>query len=248
MVTTIYDLRSFYECRKGHIIQPLLQNKILSFWPDAQGMRMLGCGYAVPFLDPYVETAERVIAVMPPRSGVHAWSPDGKNHVVLAEETELPIETESVDRILLIHGLEYTQTMGPYLQELWRVLKSTGRILIVTPNRLGMWSRAEWSPFGHGTPFSGSQLSQALRENMFVIERTDRALYVPPFRSSFLLRTALPLEKFGDKFMRGMAGVLMVEASKQLYGGVLAQGNVRITNGPRRVLVASTAPGSGKSY
>ncbi|MDB5492307.1 MAG: SAM-dependent methyltransferase 2, in cluster with Hydroxyacylglutathione hydrolase [Micavibrio sp.] len=248
MATTIYDLRSFYECRKGHIVQPLLQNKILSIWPDAPGLRMLGCGYAVPFLDPYLASAERVIAVMPPRSGVHAWTPDGRNHAVLAAETELPIETESVDRILLMHGLEHSHAMGPYLQELWRVLKSTGRILIVTPNRLGLWARAEWSPFGHGTPFSGSQLSHALRENLFVIERTERALYVPPFRSSFLLRSSLPLEKIGPKFMRGMAGVLLVEASKQLYGGVLAQGNARITNGRRRVLVASTAPGTGKTF
>lgn len=247
MVTSVYDLRAFYECRKGHIIQPLLQNKILSIWPDVKGLRMMGCGYAVPFLEPYLDGAERVIAMMPPRSGIHAWDPDGKNRAFLSSETELPIETESVDRILLMHGLEYSDSLGPYLQEIWRVLKSTGRILIITPNRHGLWARAEWSPFGHGTPYSSSQLMQALREHLFVVERSERALYLPPFRSSFLLRTLLPIERLGPRFMRSMAGVLVVEASKQLYGGVLAQNSSRTKIAGRRVLVASTVPGSGKT-
>jgi SAM-dependent methyltransferase len=243
MVASVYDLRAFYECRKGRIIQPLLQDKILSIWPDAKAMRMLGCGYAIPFLDPYFADAERVVAMMPAHSGVHGWSPDGLNRACLVEESELPIETESIDRILLVHAFEHTDSITLYLQELWRVLKSTGRILIVAPNRLGLWSRAEWSPFGHGTPFSSSQLIHALRENLFVVERTERALYVPPFRSSVLLRSFLPLEKFGHHFMGGMAGVVMVEASKQLYGGVFTQNAAKTQIQGRRVLVASAAPG-----
>lgn len=243
MVTSVYDLRAFYDCRKGQIIQPLLQNRILSIWPEAKGLRVMGCGYAVPFLDPYLPEAERVIAMMPARSGVHAWAPDGLNRAVLAEESELPIETESIDRILLIHSLEHTEIMGPYLQELWRVLKSTGRILIVAPNRLGLWARAEWSPFGQGTPFSGSQIAQALRDSLFIVERTERALYLPPFRSSVMLRSMLPLEKFGQKVMGGMSGVLLVEASKQLYGGTLVQNAAKVQVRGRRILVPSAAPG-----
>lgn len=243
MVASVFDLRSFYECRKGHIVQPILQEKILSFWPSAQGLRVMGCGYAVPYLDPYLDGAERVVAMMPARSNVRAWGHDGMNDVFLGDEMELPIETESIDRILLIHSLEHSELTGPYMQELWRVLKSTGRILIIVPNRMGLWARAEWSPFGHGTPFSASQLSGLLRENLFVVERSERVLFVPPFRSSMLLRFFLPLEKIGRRFMGGMAGLLMVEASKQLYGGVLTHNNKAKTAHGKRVLVASTAQG-----
>ncbi|MGZ9096884.1 MAG: class I SAM-dependent methyltransferase [Micavibrio sp.] len=243
MVTSVYDLRSFYDCKKGLLIQPVLQERILNIWPETKDLRVLGCGYALPFLGPYLAESERVVTVMPARLGVHAWEPEGKNLACLAEESELPFETESIDRILLVHSLEHTEIMGPYLQELWRILKSTGRILLVVPNRRGLWARAEWSPFGHGTPYSASQLIRALRDNLFVIERSERALFVPPFRSSMLLRTCLPMERFVQPVVGGMAGVLMVEASKQLYSGVLAQQTAKMQIRGRRILVPSAAPG-----
>jgi SAM-dependent methyltransferase len=244
MVTSVYDLRAFYECRRGKVVHPLLQDKILSIWPEAKGLRMAGCGYAVPFLAPYVAEAERVVAIMPARFGAHHWDQGGKNLACLAEESELPIETESIDRLLLIHSLEHTEIIGPYLQEIWRVMKSNGKILIVAPNRHGFWSRAEWSPFGHGTPFSASQLARTLRDNLFVVERIERALYVPAFRSSVLLRACLPFEQYGRYVMGGMAGILMVEASKQLYSGVLAQHAAKVQIRGRRILIPSAAGGS----
>lgn len=243
MVESVYDLRSFYASRRGKIIQPLLQDKILSLWPDATALRVMGCGYAVPYLTPYLGQAERVFHVMPERLGVHAWTPQEKNLACLAAEGELPVETESVDRILAIHSLEYTDYTQPYLQELWRVLKSTGRILLVVPNRLGFWSRAEWSPFGHGTPFSASQLTRTLRDNLFVIERVERALCIPATRSSVLLRACLPLEKFGVHVWWGMAGVVVVEASKQLYSGLPAGSVARVQARGRKILVPSATAG-----
>lgn len=241
MVSSVYDLRAFYECKKGRLIQPLLQDHILKIWPDAAGLRMLGCGYALPYLSPYMERAERVISMMPARFGVHPWEPAGKNLTCLAEDAELPFETESIDRILLVHSLEHAESLRPCLQELWRVLKSTGRILIIVPNRRGFWARAEWSPFGHGTPFSASQLIHALRENLFVVEKSERALFVPPFRSSVLLRTCLPMERFGPRCMPGMAGVLMVEAAKQVYSGTLVRQGGRVQMRGHRVLVPNAA-------
>lgn len=245
MVTSIYDLRSFYDCKRGKLLQPLLHERIRSIWPDAKGQRIVGCGYAVPFLASYMDEAERVIAVMPARLGIHAWPAEGGNRACLAEESELPLETESVDKIILVHSLEHTEIIGPYLQELWRILKSTGKILIVVPNRRGLWARAEWSPFGHGRPFSVSQLLQILRDNLFVIERSERAFFMPPFRSSFMLRSCLILERYGQKITGGLAGLLVVEASKQLYGGALAQhaaNKVQIRG--RRILVPSAAGGA----
>jgi SAM-dependent methyltransferase len=201
----------------------------------------MGAGYAVPYLDPYLESAERIFSVMPAHFGVHAWTPRQKNLACIAAEAELPVETESVDRVLVCHGLEYSDYTEPCLQEYWRVLKSTGRILIVVPNRLGFWSRAEWSPFGHGTPFSLSQLTQTLRDNLFVIERVERALYLPALRSSMLLRSFMPLERYGRYMFGGMPGVLMVEASKQLYSGLLAHNTAKARIGGRKILVPSTA-------
>lgn len=243
MVTSVYDLRSFYECKRGRIIQPLLQEAISSLWPDVRDLRLMGAGYAVPYMEPYLDTAERSFAVMPAQFGVHAWAPKQKNLACIAAEDELPIETESVDRILAVHALEHSEHTGSCLQEYWRVLKSTGRILLVVSNRRGLWARAEWSPFGHGTPFSSSQLTRILRENLFVIERVERALYIPALRSSMLLRSFLPFERYGPYILGGISGVLLVEASKQLYSGIAVQSTAKARAGGRKTLVASTAPG-----
>lgn len=243
MVTSVYDLRAFYECKRGRIIQPLLQERILSLWPDVRDLRLMGAGYAVPYMEPYLDTAERSFAVMPAQFGVHAWTPKQKNLACIAAEDELPVETETIDRILAVHGLEYSDNTEPCLQEYWRVLKSTGRILLVVPNRGGFWARAEWSPFGHGTPFSASQLTRILRENLFVIERVERALYIPALRSSMLLRSCIPFERYGRYVLGGMSGVLLVEASKQLYSGIAVHSPAKARAGSRKILVTSTAAG-----
>ncbi len=219
MIPSAYHLRDFYKTLGGRIVRRLVREEITRLWPAAHGLRLLGGGYAVPYLAPYVEGCERAIAVMYTGQGVHYWPEDGGNLVTLADETELPFETNSVDRILLIHSLEFTGFLQPAFEELWRVLKSNGRILVVVPNRMGLWARADWTPFGRGTPYSAGQVEDFLQDNRFVTERTERALFVPPFKSQTLLRSAALWEKIGRTVCPAMGGLVFVEASKQIYAG-----------------------------
>jgi SAM-dependent methyltransferase len=218
MYNSVYDLKAFYNSKTGRVIRRVLQTRIREFWPDVKGLDVLGCGYSVPYLRGFQDDgASRVFAVMPARQGVHHWPPDGKNLACLAEDTELPIETASVDRIILIHHLEFTELPPSALGEIWRVMKANGRVLAIVPNRTGFWSRAVWSPFGHGTPYTATQLVQALHENLFVHERTEEALFMPPLRYSPALKSAGFFETTGRSFFPFIAGVHMIEASKQLY-------------------------------
>jgi SAM-dependent methyltransferase len=222
MSFSVHDLRQFYASKGGVLIRRLMMRHIRTLWQDTAGLRVLGVGYAVPYLRPFTAEAERVVALMPDRLGVHRW-PEQENEkglVALCQEQELPIETESVDRLLVVHGFEHAHHPGEYLHELWRVLKSNGRMIIVTPNRLGLWARAEWTPFGHGNPYSHGQMTQLLQQNLFSVERSERALFMPPFRSLFLLRSAYRIENFGRYIIPGLAGLHIVEASKQVYGGI----------------------------
>lgn len=217
MYSSAYDLKGFYNLKIGRIVRRILQQRIAEFWPDVNGLRVLGHGYPAPYLRQFMNGAERVFGVMPTARGVHNWPMDGKNLIVLAEETALPFETESIDRVLMIHSLEYTETMDHNLHEIWRVLKGNGRLLIVVPNRAGMWAHADWSPLGQGTPYSMSQVCHYLKENRFVQERTDEALFMPPYKSSFLMKSAGTFEYLGRSILPFVAGVHMVEASKQIY-------------------------------
>lgn len=219
MTPSAYHLRDFYKTLGGRIVRRLLREELLRLWPEANGLRILGGGYAVPYLKIYAEQSERTVAVMFSGQGVHYWPVDGKNLTAIAHETELPFETNSIDRILLIHSLEFTGFLKPAFEEFWRVLKSNGRILVVVPNRMGLWARAHWTPFGHGTPYSAGQVEEFLRENLFIPERTGRALFIPPFKSQTLLRSAGLWEKIGKTLCPAMGGMIFVEASKQIYAG-----------------------------
>jgi hypothetical protein len=103
------------------------------------------------------------------------------------------------------------------MREIWRVLAGGGRLIAVVPNRRGIWARSDRTPFGHGSPYSTSQLRRTLRSNMFVPEREARALFLPPVTSRFLLAGAGAWEQVGDRWFKAFAGVNMVEASKQIY-------------------------------
>jgi SAM-dependent methyltransferase len=206
-------------------------------------MRLLGLGYATPFLPALASDTERTVAVMPASLGVLRWPTDGGNLVALGDEGELPFADYSIDRVLLIHGLETADETRPLLKEVWRVLAGGGRVLIVAPNRRGIWARLDHTPFGSGRPYTMSQLSRLLREEQFTPVGSDTALFVPPFTRRVMLRSAAAWERFGNRLFPTFAGVLLVEAAKQIYAKPAA---ARL---PRRRLVyapggASVRPGA----
>ena len=139
----------------------------------------------------------------------------------MCDEAELPVESNSVDRLLVIHTLNSVESMHAVLQEAWRILAGQGRLAIVVPNRSGIWARMDNTPFGHGTPYSSGQLRQLLKEYMFMPEHTGRALFFPPASSRLMLTTAGAWEKVGQSLFNAFGGVNIVEATKQLYAGTL---------------------------
>ena len=242
MFRSVYELKAFYASQPGRLVRRLLAGHIHQIWPDLTGMRVMGYGYAVPYLRSIGEHAERSFAVMPAGRGVHQWPEGEPNRVCIATEGELPIETESVDRILMVHALENVESPQLLLHEMWRVLKSNGRLLMVVPSRMGLWARADWTPFGHGTPYTTYQINHYLQECLFVHERTEKALYMPPFRSFFFMRTAFALENFGRYVFPGLAGLHLIEATKRVYSGAGHKQAVRA--GVRRYASVQTVPTS----
>ena len=242
MYRSVYELKAFYASQPGRLVRRLLAGHIREIWPDLTGMRMMGYGYTVPYLRAMGEHAERSFSIMPAGHGVHQWPEGEPNRVCIATEGELPVETESVDRILLVHALEHAESPQVLLHEMCRVLKSSGRLMMVVPSRMDMWARADWTPLGHGTPYTAGQINHYLQESLFVHERTEKALYMPPFRSFFFMRTAFALEDIGHYVFPGLAGLHLIEASKQVYSGA---GHKQLTRaGARRYAAVQTVPTS----
>ena len=215
------DIQNFYDSDIGGIVRGIVQSHIQDFWPDLHGFRVMGCGYAVPYLMPFCAEAERVVAMMPAEQKALHWPAESKNLVFLSHDDQMPIENSSIDRVLLVHYLESRDNLRASLREIWRVLKANGRLLVVVPNRTGLWARGDWSPFGQGSPFTVSQLCSLLRDNLLQYESHKGALFVPPLPDSpIMMRSANLIEKMGCSIFPFVAGVHIVEASKQVYATV----------------------------
>lgn len=242
MWTDVVDLNSFYRSKQGRIARQLLQQKIRRIWPNVSGLSVAGLGYATPYLKQFREEAERVFAIMPANQGVTHWPRAEQGLVCLSEEVQLPIGDLSVDRLLLIHSLENSERMREALQEAWRVLNGVGKMIIVTPARRGFWSRNERTPFGHGKPFSNAQLTKLLRDCQFEPGETQRALYMPPSQARIAQRIAPVAERIGERFFARLGGVLIIEATKQIYAASPARPIAK-----RRLIVVPGAVGATRS-
>ncbi len=189
----------------------------------SRACRTFGLGFATPYLAAFRGEAEPLGALMPASLGAISWPEKGQSLSVLVEETELPLIDEGADRILLVHMLEWSEKPRELLRELWRVLAPNGRLLLVVPNRRGLWARVDTTPFGYGSPFSRSQLTRLLKEAMFSPEEWEYALYMPPFNWRILLKWPLFWERLGLVLWPTFSGVILVEATKQVYAAVPAR-------------------------
>lgn len=216
----IVELREFYATNFGRNACALIRERLLRCWPSAKGETLIGIGYVAPYLKPYLEEASAVAACMPAKQGAAYWPANRANLAFLSHESELPLRENSINRVLLVHSLETSDQLSWMLREVWRVLTPGGRVMVIVPNRMGLWARSSRSPFGYGLPFSMMQLRSLVTSHDFTVMRTDSALFIPPTRSKMLWRIAGRIERAGHLLCAFFGGVLLVEAEKQVYAAV----------------------------
>ena len=238
----VLELRQFYASDLGRAARAMVERKLLEAWDDAHGLDLLALGYATPFIGPFRDRARRVVAGMPAQQGVEVWPAGGeKNLTTLTPEDSLPFPNALFDRVLVVHGLEESPDPVGYLREVWRVLAPSGRAIVTVASRNGLWANTERTPFGHGRPYTRSQLGELMREAELEPSGWTRALYVPPV--GWMARWADGFEQVGSRVWPAFAGVLMMEATKQTFA-VKPQGQrarVRVAR-PGLLPAPGTAP------
>ena len=243
MSIDVIDLRNFYSQRLGIVARRLLNRGIHRVWPSADGMRVLGLGYPTPYLGLFREDAERCIAFMPAAQGVLKWPTARPTLAALVDQYVMPLPDASIDRVLIVHALEMTDDPEALLREVWRVLAPSGRMLAIIPNRRGVWTRTDATPFGHGRPYSRSQITQLLRQTWFTPTAWGEALFMPPMQGGWILRSAIAWERISAALSSPFAGVHIVEATKQVYRAIPAhRERTRLIPSMPPVLVPSGSP------
>ena len=206
----------YYRNALGRAAQKIVRDQVVRFWPEAHGLTVAGYGFAVPLLRPFLKDSRRVIGLMPGPQGVMHWPAGMPNVSVLCEETRWPLETGHVDRLILMHGLETSESPSELLDECYRVLGPGGQALFIVPNRTGLWARSDATPFGYGRPYSLGQLEAQLKHHDFIPETHVSVLYQPPSTRRFWMQTAGFWERTGRAIPAIVAGgVMMVLVSKK---------------------------------
>jgi SAM-dependent methyltransferase len=211
----VVDLRDFYASPTGRVAARMLNRQLATLTAPKTGQTVMGLGYALPYLPRQPEVLS--LAFMLARQGVIHWPAGEDNRSTLVDDFDLPLLESTVDLALVVHGLEHAETPLETLQEVWRVMAPQGRLILVVPNRRGLWAASESTPFGYGQPFSPSQIAGLLKDSKYTVTQWRSALYLPPLRNETMLKAALSFDVAGTRFASRFAGVTIVEAMKQVY-------------------------------
>ncbi|MEO1150002.1 MAG: methyltransferase domain-containing protein [Pseudomonadota bacterium] len=233
MRTDILDLHHFYESPLGGLAVASVAAPVKAAWGEAAGLRMAGFGFAAPYLALFPQ-ARATLALAPDAQGVMRWpvqedgEPGGrsqgnraaagplKNRACLVHEGFWPLPDRSVDRLLIVHGLEEVRDATRLLREVWRVLADDGQLIIVAAQRRGLWAAFDTTPMAAGRPWLRGQLSRLLEQSLFAPRLWHRALNFPPIAHALAYRMAPSLDRIGKTVWPGFCGALVVEAEKNV--------------------------------
>lgn len=217
MHVNIIALRAFYASLLGQQVQQTISTAIRSCQRPDAAERLMGFGYAVPYLESFAGKAERSFAFMPARQGASVWPAADAVATALVFEEDLPLPDAAVDCILMAHALEHTENAQETMREMWRVLVPNGRLVVVVANRRGFWAHAEFTPFGNGEPYSRAQLLALLEQAGFFCGPVRETLHFLPRKNWRSGVFSSFYEKNAQRCFPYLGGVLIVEAQKRLY-------------------------------
>jgi len=143
--------------------------------------------------------------------------------VVAAALEDLPLASQSIDLLVLPHGLEYAKDPHSVLREAERVLMPEGRLVITGFNPLSLWGirhwlgRSDWLPeCGRFIPLP--QLKDWLKLLSFELDRGHFGCYAPPVATEKWLQRYAFMEKAGDRWWPVCGAVYVVSAIKRVPG------------------------------
>lgn len=217
----IVNLRQFYSSHLGRKVKSRLAQMVLAHWPGHTGDVIVGIGYTLPVLRVIEHSAPgHVVAFMPGEQGAIYWPVHSENRSILGDEMRPPFAPCSISRIVMLHAFEHAEKPEELLKVIWHLLVPGGQLLLVVPNKSGLWSKFGKTPFRSGKPYSYAALKELLNDAEFTLREVSAALYAPPSSHPIWLRLSRLLEAIGRILLPMSGGMLVIEAEKQIYAAV----------------------------
>lgn len=137
--------------------------------------------------------------------------------LVHADIAALPFPDGSYDAVVCFTVLEFLPHPKETLQEMWRVLKPGGRLVLGVLNRLSVWAlrRRGRGVFAHARFYTLWEMRRLIKEILPVSACTwAGAVYFPPWLPEGLLRYAHCFELAGRLVARPFGAVLVFRVNK----------------------------------
>ena len=131
----VIELKEFYSGTElGRTTKQLINRVLGAKINPGIGSLTIGFGFACPFLEDKIKVSKNkdFLLLMPSEQGVVSWPEEPKSVSALVDEVSWPINTSSADIILISHGLEVSDNQDLLLQEVLRVLKDSGKLVILS--------------------------------------------------------------------------------------------------------------------
>lgn len=211
MSVDVTDLAKFYSSALGAEVEKILRPIINEFYKPQNNTFCIGFGFPYDRDSVMIHGALEHFGVLQQHGQSHATT--------LIDEEKFPFKDETFEACLLIHSLEHAQHQKQFLREVWRTLKPNGKLILVIPNRRGLWTRFDNNPFGIGQPYTKEQAFNLLRFNLFEPIKHKRALFHPPFTA--IGKSFIYAENLFSWIFAKFSGVIIIEAEKRVYCPVI---------------------------
>jgi SAM-dependent methyltransferase len=139
----------------------------------------------------------------------------------VADIEQLPLANDSIDAVVVHHGLDFTEDSHALLREVTRVLRPGGQLLVIGFNPLSQWGLMRLFRRGLAVPWRGRFIARHRLIDWFRlldlrIDQSLTGLHFPPLNFSRLLSKAERLEEIGNKFGSPFGGVYLISCVKQV--------------------------------
>lgn len=140
-----------------------------------------------------------------------------------ADFGDLPVESNSVDLMVLPHTLEFTGHPHQVVREVARVLRPEGHVVIAGFNPLSLWGLRRGIGRRRDYPWTGRFIHLARVKDWFALVGLEivagsMACYVPPCTEQKWLDRFGFMEKAGDRWWPIAGGVFFLQAIKRVRG------------------------------
>ncbi len=217
----VTQLEKFYfRTDLGRFASEILNNQVRAIWPDPVGGSLVGYGFSAPLLSHFIAQNERVVNLIPNQLGISKWPPEKPNINVPTLESNWPIPSSGVERVIILHGLETSENHSNPLAECWRSLAPEGQMILIVPNRMGLWARSKASPFccnGQNSAFTLAKIQRLLHHHKFQIDAYHPALFSPPKSTGTPGKFSRFFENACCNTSLNFGGVTIVVARKRIF-------------------------------